>query len=240
MALGPNEVLVRIAATDSFTSPDIQAADLELLDDSERERYRRFLFDRDRNEYLVAHALLRRTLSLCAPVSPEAWRFTRNAYGCPAIEDAPDLPLLRFNLSHTRGLTACVVTKSVDVGIDIEWLDRALDPSTLMSYVFSPEEVRCLQALPAPEQRSRFFEYWTLKEAYIKARGLGLSLPLREFTILFVDDTQISVTFQPSLADDASAWQFHLMSPTPAHRLALAVRRGFSHDLHFNIETSVP
>jgi 4'-phosphopantetheinyl transferase len=123
------------------------------------------------------------------------------------------------------------VTQEADIGIDVEWMNRSLNPTTLTNQVLLPEEAGALQALPLSDRRSRFFDYWTLKEAYIKSRGIGLSLPLREFRFIFRDDAGLQVAFQPSLADAPSSWQFFLMTPTTDHRLALAVRSILGQDM---------
>lgn len=238
-ALNSGEARVWLASPDEITSPDLLARYERLLDADERERYLRFKFERDRKEYLVAHALLRHSLSRCAPVAPEDWRFRRNAYGRPEI--SPEIGAqLRFNLSHTRGLSACAVTPDFEIGVDVEWMNRRLNPEELVDVVFSREEARVLRALPLEDQSQRFFVLWTLKEAYIKARGMGLALPLDQFTFSVRGETEVQVGFEPSLADDPSVWQFRLHAPTADHRLALAVRCGVIADFRVHIERIVP
>jgi 4'-phosphopantetheinyl transferase len=95
----------------------------------------------------------------------------------------------------------------------------------LIARCFAPDERAALAALPAAAQPRRFIELWTLKEAYIKARGLGLSLPLERIS-LTLDDAQPRLTLDPSLGDDAASWQLALWSPTATHAAALCVRRG--------------
>jgi 4'-phosphopantetheinyl transferase len=234
------EVRVWIAAPDTITSPEILARYEQLLDTDEQERYRRFKFDRDRKEYLVAHALLRQSLSQCAPVAPAAWRFQRNTYGRPEIRVGTGDSRLRFNLSHTRGLSACAVTQDFDIGIDVEWRNRQVNPEELMDLVFSPAEAKALRSLPLPDQSQRFFVLWTLKEAYIKARGMGLALPLDKFTFSLQNESDVRVEFDPSLGDDPAAWQFHLEAPTPAHRLALAIRCGGLSEMSVHVQQIGP
>ena len=109
-----------------------------------------------------------------AAVDPAAWRFRSGAHGRPEIA-APQSPL-RFNLSHTEGLAACAIADGDNVGIDVENVTRK-HSRRLAERVFSRRERKTLRELPAAEQARRFFELWTLKEAYLKARGLGLSIP---------------------------------------------------------------
>src|SRR5690606_33310169 len=92
-----------------------------------------------------------------------------------------DVPLV-FNLSHTDGLIACAVSRGREVGVDVEWLDRRGGDIDVADRFFSRYEVQALYAQPPERRRDRFFRYWTLKESYIKARGMGLALPLDRFS----------------------------------------------------------
>ena len=133
-------------------------------------------------------------------------------------------PDLRFNISHTDGLIACAVTIGREVGVDVEHVGRHLTHDVAGRF-FAAEEVTDLQALPPDDQQRIFFDYWTLKEAYIKARGFGLALPLGDFAFKLNPPHPPAITFAPSLDDDPSTWQFMQDWPTPQHRLGLAVRR---------------
>jgi 4'-phosphopantetheinyl transferase len=208
-----------------------------LLSADERERMARFVLDRDRRRFLLTRALVRTTLSRYAPVAPGGWAFIANVHGRPEILDRPrGVPDLRFNLSHTEGLIACAVTIGREVGIDVEHIGRRLTHDVAGRF-FAPREVRDLHALPADAQPKVFFDYWTLKEAYIKARGLGLALPLGDFAFTLGDTP--AITFEPSLQDDPATWQFAQAWPTPQHRLGLAVRREGA-DLPVRIRFLVP
>jgi len=131
--------------------------------------------EEDRRRALVSRALLRETLSRYAPVRPEAWAFAPGAHGKPAISNPAGLRL-RFNLSHTGKLVACALTLDDEIGVDLEDTTRELDPFEIAERVFSREEIAAFRALAPESQRRRFFESWTLKEAYLKARGLGFEL----------------------------------------------------------------
>ena len=99
--------------------------------------------------------------------------------GKPTIAHPKDIAPLSFNLSHTERLIVCLVALDREVGVDAEDTERAGETVEVADRFFSPTEVAALRALPAQSRRRRFFQYWTLKEAYIKARGMGLSLPLK-------------------------------------------------------------
>jgi 4'-phosphopantetheinyl transferase len=130
------------------------------------------------------------------------------------------------------------VTIGREVGVDIEHINRHLTHDVAARF-FAPSEVTDLKSLPADEQRRVFFDYWTLKEAYIKARGFGLALPLGDFAFKLHPPHPPSITFEPSLDDDPTTWQFLQGWPTPHHRLGLAVRREGS-DLPVRIREVVP
>jgi 4'-phosphopantetheinyl transferase len=223
MPLPSDEVHVWITEPEQIEEPRLLEAYLGLLNPEEREKQRRFHFERHRRQYLVSHALVRLTLSRYAPVRPEAWSFVTNAYGCPEVAGQGS-PRLRFNLSHTDGMAVVAVALNMEVGVDVEDAQRQGETVGLAGRFFAPTEARALQALPGERQRERFFEYWTLKEAYIKARGMGLSLPLEQFAFELEPGQQPRISFDPRLRDDPETWQFFQHRPSARHQAALAVR----------------
>ncbi|MEM7120950.1 MAG: 4'-phosphopantetheinyl transferase superfamily protein [Pseudomonadota bacterium] len=199
---------------------------LALLDADEQRRYHAFRFDRDRRVFLAAHLLLRTRLSLYAPVAPGAWTFEKNAFGRPEVAGGLlEADGLRFNLSHTNGLVACAITRSADVGIDVESLSRPTPGLDIAERFFSPDEFAMLQKAPADEQHQLFFAIWTLKEAYIKARGMGLSLPLDQFAFDIDGLAVRGVRFRDEIKDNPKNWRFGVQSAGHQHLLAFAVRR---------------
>jgi 4'-phosphopantetheinyl transferase len=211
----------------------------EIITPDENERMARFVFERDRRQFLITRALVRTMLSRYAAVAPKDWRFITNHFGRPEVLDRPvGVADLRFNLSHTDGLIVCAVTVGREVGVDVENLTREVTHD-IPGRFFAPREVADLRALPVSDQPRVFFDYWTLKEAYIKARGMGLSLPLSDFAFCLRPPAVPTITFEPALEDDPATWQFHQASPTPAHRLGLAVRRT-GQDLPIRFREVVP
>ncbi|MGE0041594.1 MAG: 4'-phosphopantetheinyl transferase superfamily protein [Vicinamibacterales bacterium] len=210
-----------------------------LLAPDEAARFARFRHDGARTEFLVGRALVRTTLSRYVAVPPDAWRFALGPHGRPDIAGLPPgAPPLVFNLSHTRGLVACAVTVGREVGVDVEFTGREITHD-IPGRFFAPDEVRDLRRLPPDEQPPAFFDYWTLKEAYIKARGLGLAIPLHQFAFTRHPDGARTVRFVPELGDDEASWQFWQATPDAAHRLALAVRRSGA-DLPVRVRPVVP
>ena len=235
-----NAVHVDLVHTDSAdTWARHEAGYRALLSPDEDARMKRLVFERARRQFLLTRALVRTMLSRYASVAPAAWSFIANVHGRPEILDRPrGVPDLRFNVSHTEGLIACAVTIGREVGVDVEHIGRRLTHDVAGRF-FAPREVDDLRRLAADEQHRVFFDYWTLKEAYIKARGFGLALPLADFAFRLSPPSPPAITFEPSLDDDPATWQFFQDSPTPQHRLALAVRREGA-DLPVRIRAVIP
>ncbi len=186
------------------------------LSNEERARALRFAAIADRQAYLAAHCLKRRMLSRAEPaIDPPAWRFDTGPHGKPAVAERDDL---HFNLSHCRGLVACALSRSGPVGLDVEWLGRPA-PLEVAERFFSASETRWLLERPDHARHDAFFRIWTLKEAYIKAVGLGLSQPLGEFS---VSVPRLKLAFARPGMGDASAWRFHQEMIGTAHVLAVA------------------
>lgn len=203
-----------------ITDPRRLAAMHALLSDAERRQEGQFRFADDRLRYLVTRALVRVTLSRYAATAPGEWVFRANTYGRPEIVSAdPQARRLRFNISHTRGLIALAVSWERELGIDVEYLAGRPAPLSVAGHAFSPAEAAQLNAVAPQHQHMRFFEYWTLKESYIKARGMGLSLPLDAFSFHFPGGDRISLEAAPG--DDARRWAFWQCRPAPDHLLAL-------------------
>jgi 4'-phosphopantetheinyl transferase len=224
--LEPGEIHLWLAFYDDIPHGRLQAAYRALLDAAEKEQEPRFYFERDRRRYLVTRALVRTVLSRYAPIQPKDWTFSTNAYGRPDIANAQAKDAsLTFNLSHTRSLIVLGVTRHRALGVDVENVRARPVSLDLADHYFAPQEVAALAAVPPHRQQYRFFEYWTLKEAYIKARGMGLSLPLDKFSFHYPDDHAVEIAIDPELADNAARWQFWQCRPTPEYLLAVCAER---------------
>ena len=194
---------------------DDHAAVEAMLDDAERARAARFRFAADRASYVGAHALLRATLSSLAPVAPSAWRFATGPFGKPALIGRIDGMRVSFSLSHTRGLAACAVATGGELGVDVE--ARATGQRLLLhdSWMTRAEHD---DMGSGPIRLERAVRLWTLKEAFAKATGHGLHLPLD--TMGFALDGPVPVLVRQPLA---GKWHFHEIRPTDDHLLSLAV-----------------
>lgn len=181
------------------------------------------MFERDRHQFIAAHTLLRLLLQELAGGPAAAWRFTAGAHGKPALHADHRLGRLAFNISHTRGAVACAMTLDHDIGVDIEDLERPGRLLEIAHAYFAPDELIVLRGAPPARQREVFLRLWTLKEAYIKAHGDGLSLPLDRFSFSLSPPL---ISFAPGFPDDPSLWQFATVTPTAMHILSVAVRHG--------------
>jgi 4'-phosphopantetheinyl transferase len=199
-----------------------------LLNDEERARVARFKFEQHRRESLATRALVRTALSRSRPVAAREWRFTSNAQGKPAVD--PECRL-SFNLSNSPGLVVCLVAEGVaEVGVDVESQERAKQIMELVPKVFSAREREQLAALPDAEKLDRALSLWTLKESYIKARGLGLSIPLDEFSFVFGGAEGIRLEINAGLGDDGGRWRFCQLDYA-GHRIAGMVDRSAAGEL---------
>jgi 4'-phosphopantetheinyl transferase len=217
---GPLQVHVYLAKADAWTV-ETSARDFELLQPSERERAERFRFDVDRKMYVAAHGLLRRALSRHTSVEPAQWVFSGGEFERPEIAAPVRSPRLRFSLAHTRSVVGCAIVEDVDVGFDVE--DMTREAPLEVAERFASSERAALAALGPGRREDLFFAYWTLKEAYIKARGLGLAIPLDQMAF-DVARASVEVRFGSGSVDDAGAWRFACWRVDEASRAALAVK----------------
>lgn len=215
-------VEVRYAFVGAIT-PSARGRMLALLSDDERERHVRLRAEADRNAYLAAHALLRAELSRHAGVTPEALRFEARADGKPELAAPQLVPRLAFSLTHARGLVACAITRDADVGIDTEDVSRHVSLARLEARVLAARERSALAGLDPDARRRRFFEAWTLREAYAKATGIGMAHTLG--TVEFVlARRQVAIRFLAGQADRSSAWSFRVRELLSQHVVSVAVR----------------
>jgi 4'-phosphopantetheinyl transferase len=172
-----------------------------------------------RDQFLAARVLARVALSSYLGTGPQRIEFVAGAAGKPEIGAPRTEPALRFNLSHTRGLTACAVTTIGDIGVDVE--EAHAVPLDVAQTLFAPPEIEALRALARSDRQEATAVTWTLKEAFVKARGDGLSLPLDAFAVGHAPPRLLP---WGALIREATRWQFICASPTKTHRLAVCVR----------------
>ncbi len=195
-----------------------------LLSLDEREKAARFHFEKDRRHYIAGRGFLRSLLGEYLAADPARLEFVCNSYGKPSLASSPT-PTLRFNLSHSRGLALCAVAHERDVGIDLEYIRPDFATDEIAERFFAPAEVAALRSL-APEQQPRaFFDCWTRKEAYIKARGDGLFRLLNSFTVAFAPDEPPAILHAEDDPQASVRWSVHALDAPDGFAAALVVEQ---------------
>ena len=201
----------------TWLGPDAIGAAEAALGADERLRAERFGSAADRRDYVAAHDLLRRSLSQCHPLPPARWLFTRDARGKPHV--VTPATALSFSLSHCAGFVGCAVA-SVDVGFDVERTDRIVDIDRIAERYYAPDEMAQLARCPSTSRAERFVELWTLKEAFVKATGVGITDDWR----LLSFDLETPGAIHAWSERPLGTWLFALFTPVPCVRVAVAAR----------------
>jgi 4'-phosphopantetheinyl transferase len=195
-----------------------------VLADDERQRADRFYFEKDRRRFTAARAAMRILLARYLGRRPKEVRFAYNNYGKPRLADENKESNVRFNLTHSRGLALLAVTRGREIGVDVEHLrDMERDGEALAERFFSPREAAVLRSLPPELRRSAFFHCWTRKEAYIKAHGEGLSLPLDQFDVSLHPEEPAALLATQHDPEDVRRWSLRSLLPGEGYVGAVAV-----------------
>lgn len=196
-----------------------------LLNGEERQRAARFHFPADQRRYIVGRGTLRVLLGHYLQTPPAQLTFAYNAYGKPEVAGTAERLPLHFNLSHSGEHALYAIAQQRVVGIDIEWMRTNIEYLDLARHVFSPYEQAILTALPRTEQLAAFYRGWTRKEAFIKARGMGLSLPLDQFDVTLQADVPPQLLATRDDPAEAGRWRLCDL-PCPAGYAAALVVAG--------------
>jgi 4'-phosphopantetheinyl transferase len=193
---------------------------LAILDEEERARAGRFMRAADRRQFIVAHGMLRAFLSYFLGGAPQDWRFITGSHGKPALHPIHRLQGIEFNISHTDGAVACAIAQGSATGVDIEDEESTCDHLSVAQAYFARAEFMLVRDAPAAERKAIFSQLWTLKEAYVKALGQGLSIALDGFAFSL---SPIAISFSDARGGDPGRWQFESIACTARHRLSIAV-----------------
>jgi len=176
---------------------------------------------------LLGRVLMRVALSnYDRSVAAASWNFTHNDYGKPAISEEQNSASLYFNLSHSVEKVVLAVSRFKDIGVDVQCARKSRRIAAISQRYFSGTEADELLILPEEQRQSRFYDLWTLKEAYIKACGKGFTIPLQHFSYGFLGDDKLTVEFDAQLYDVESMWQLWQLSAGPDFKLAIAAKTG--------------
>lgn len=202
-----NEVHVWRASLPGDSS-DLRRFESVLADD-ETERAGRFIYERDRDRFIAAHGILRELLGRYISCAPQIIKFEYGPHGKPAVAGIGSQPAISFNLSHSHMLGLIVVAREREVGIDVELLRPDFGGEKIGNRYFSAKEMDELSSLPGELRTEGFFLCWTRKEAYVKARGDGLHLPLHSFSVSLAPDKPATLS-----SADQSRWSMESFVPS--------------------------
>lgn len=200
--------------------PSIYPIFCDVLNDTERHRAGRFVFDQDRRAYIAAHALKRLLIGEACNVNPRQLRFTGGPFGKPELAADQNERALQFSISHCSTMVTVAVSLNTAVGIDVERCD--MNWTELAESAFSALEIASWQGTPEPCRARGLASTWTLKEAFVKATGAGLSQPL---DTLLVTARGRSIGFAAKEACEPRDWTFCQIIPDENHVIALAANR---------------
>ena len=221
LTLPKDEVHVWRVSVDMAASQMMAMA--ETLSVDEQSRAARFYFERDRRSFVVSRGILRTLLGRYLDRSPSQLRFCYGPQGKPALTPDSGADALRFNLSHSHGMALLALAGDGEVGVDLEWIRPGFASEEIAERFFSPREVFMLRQVPLEMRVEAFFNCWTRKEAYIKATGKGLSMPLDQFVVSLVPG-EPAVLLETSPDDpEASRWRLRSLAPGSGYVGALVV-----------------
>jgi len=205
----------------SLTQPgDSYASLTDILSPSEQERAARFKFEVHRRRFVVAHAALHSILSQYLKTPPASLQFVNNANGKPRLTPGLDWSGVKFNLSHSHETALLAVAHNREVGIDIELIKEDYGFEEVAARFFTARELASFRAQPLYRQRQAFFKCWTSKEAFLKAKGTGLSGKLDEVEILLTDDHRVVINAS------VPGWTLTELNPGGKYEAALVVEGG--------------
>lgn len=222
LALSRDEVHVWRASLDQPTSWVQRLR--HTLQISELSQAERFFYEKDREHSIVVHGLLRVILSRYLDVEPGQVRLCYSNHGKPSLAPRCARPKLKFNLSHSDGLALFVVTSGREVGIDLERVRPVPEADQIAERFFSARENAVLCSLPARLKDEAFFTCWTRKEAFIKASGKGLSLPLDRFDVSLEPGEPAMLLSVRDKPHESHRWSLRQLIPAPGYVAALAVQ----------------
>jgi 4'-phosphopantetheinyl transferase len=195
----------------------------QILSCAEQQKAEKFKFDKDRVKYVIAHAALRNILAGYLEVDPAQLEFREGPHGKPQLVLTARSESLNFNLSHSHEHALIAVTFERQIGVDIEFIKRDFHWQEVAERFFAPGEIARLRALPEEKQQRAFFTCWTRKEAYIKAKGGGLSIPLKDFEVSLSPGEPASLMSCISDPKEVQRWQLAEIETSSDYAAAVAV-----------------
>ena len=193
-----------------------------LLSEDEIVRADRFKFAKDREHYTVARALLRKLLAAYLGVGPDELRFNYSETGKPSLA-ASQSGAMNFNLAHSHDLAVYAFSEGREIGVDVEFIRDSVEGEEIAERFFSAREMEELKTVPMELRNRAFFDCWTRKEAYIKARGKGLSMELDQFDVSLIPGEAASLLRNHKEPDEVGRWTMQSVSVPDGYVAALVV-----------------
>jgi len=196
----------------------------QTLSIDERVRAERFHFEKDRRRFIVGRGTLRTILGCYLNVEPSRLQFCYGKNGKPALADTFGKGVILFNMSDSEGLALYAFTRDHEIGVDIEHIRDIPEMDQIAERFFSARENAVFRSLPESKKREAFFNCWTRKEAFIKAKGEGLGLGLDQFEVSLAPGERAALLSTNGDPQEASRWSLRELDPGPGFTAALAVQ----------------
>src|SRR5512135_1240383 len=221
MGLPEDEVHVWYASLGK--AAQLRARWLAILSPDEKERAMRFYFEADRLRSVAVRGILRILMGRYLGLQPEQIPFTYGEFGKPALDDAAGTHSLHFNVSHSDDLAVFAFARSQPLGVDVERIRSVTDESRFAGELFSPAESALLESRSGFEKVRAFFRLWTSKEAFLKAVGMGLTIPLDRIEVALAADGAPRLVSIDGGSEPAQTWRLQSLNPMPDYEVSLAI-----------------
>lgn len=209
----------------SLDQPELQFQRLyQTLSLDEDDRAKRFVFERDRRHFAICRGILRAIVARYLSVSADSVSFKYGTNGKPGLVDSSGNETFFFNLSHSEGLALYAFTRDQEVGVDLECMRDISELEQLAERIFSVREIEIFRSLAEGRKKEAFFNGWTRKEAFVKALGDGLSLPLDNFDVSFVLGEPAKLISIEDNSNEISGWSIQDLLPAHNYVAAFAVK----------------
>ncbi len=240
LTLASNDVHLWLTFLDDIQTTELRLVYQMVMTPDEQKEHKRFYYDNHKFQYLITRVLLRTTLSRYCNISPQRWRFLDNKYGRSQIKPIPRVPPFQFCLSHTDGLVALAVVLKREVGLDVENLEIKKTSKTDEQKILSQEEIKQINNFTSKNQKTRYYDYLSLKKSLIKAIGKGAQVNPDQITFHIPKTASQQTTFSTRQRINPANWKFKRVWPSRSHVATVAIRTPRELDNFFTIRRVVP
>jgi len=222
----------------NYPKVDLEYLYKDILSNDEKVRVDRLRSEKDKIRFIVSRGLLRKSLSSYLNAPPSEIAFTYNKYGKPSVNSKYNLENIKFNVSHSKNLAVYAITKNREVGIDLEYIRKVNKADKIVGRFFTEEESEFYYSQPDDKKELAFFTLWTRKEAYSKARGMGIGLPAKEFDLKLIPTLETKTT-DVETKNIESRWSLVDIEIDSEYLAALATEGSNIEICHYQFETSL-